>query len=75
MILNLTIWFALHVVFTEVTRQTLGPLLIWQAAIASANLNVLVLAILSGVLLFRLGWSVPAVLGASAAGALLLSVW
>ncbi|MFK7962428.1 MAG: chromate efflux transporter [Burkholderiaceae bacterium] len=73
-ILNLAIWLALHVVFAEVTRQTVGPVQLWRPAFASVNLDVMLLTTLSGVLLFRRRWSVPAVLGASAAGALLLSV-
>ena len=73
-ILNLAIWFALHVVFAEVTRQTFGGVQLWRPALASVNLDVMLLTMLSGFLLFRQRWSVPAVLGASAAGALLLSV-
>lgn len=73
-ILNLAIWFALHVFFADVARHTFGIVQLWQPALASLNADVLGLAIISGILLFRLGWGVPAVLGASATGSLLLSL-
>jgi len=73
-ILNLAIWFALHVFFKDVARQTLGYLQFWLPEPASLNPVVLGLAILSGILLFRLGWGVPAVLGTSAFSALALDL-
>ena len=73
-ILNLALWFALHVFFANVTRQTLGVVQLWQPSLASLKLDVLGLAVVSGILLLRFSWGIPAVLGASAAGALLLSL-
>lgn len=46
-ILNLTIWFALHVLFGEVSRNTLGPLTLWQPDFTSINPLVLALTLIS----------------------------
>lgn len=53
-ILNLSIWFGLHVLFQSVTVQTFGPLKIWQPDIASLDWRVVLLTLLCGVLLLRL---------------------
>lgn len=66
-ILNLSIWFALHVMFANVTRQTVGPLTLWQPELASIDWRVLVLSLLSAVLLLRLHWGIGRVLAISAA--------
>lgn len=53
-ILNLSIWFGLHVLFQSVTIQTFGPLKIWQPDIASLDWRVVLLTLLCGILLLRL---------------------
>ena len=47
-ILNLSIWFALHVFFAEVTANRAGPLVLWQPDIGTLDWRVLLLALLSG---------------------------
>ncbi len=72
-ILNLSIWFALHVFFTEVTKEELGPVTIWQPAFASFDGKVLILtAVAAGLLLYR-KWSITHVLLVCAGGVLMLS--
>ncbi len=61
-ILNLSIWFALHVFFDIVTKSSLGPLTLWQPTLASINPTVAALAILSGYLLLKRHWNVVWVL-------------
>ncbi len=59
-ILNLSLWFALHVVFREVTENNLGPLTLWTPDIASINWSSIVLIALAGYLLLwrhmAIGW-------------------
>lgn len=52
-ILNLSVWFALHVFFASVTRETYGWLTLWQPELASFDWRVGVLSVLCGVLLLR----------------------
>jgi chromate transporter len=61
-ILNLAIWFALHVFFKEVTLIEAGPLKLWSPAVGSLDWRVVLLAALSAVLLLRAHWGIPAVL-------------
>ena len=72
-ILNLSVWFTLHVVFSSVSLVNKGPLTLWTPDIASLDWRVPVLATLSGVLLLyrhmALGW----VLLIAAVGGVLLS--
>lgn len=70
-ILNLSIWFALHVFFDTVTKSTLGPLTLWQPTLTSINPTVVILAFLSGYLLLKRHWNVVWVLFLSGALALL----
>ena len=69
-ILNLAIWFALHVFFARVAQVTAGPLRLWVPDVATLDWRVVALAIVSGVLLLRLHWGIPAVLGVAAVLAL-----
>ena len=61
-ILNLSIWFALHVFFDDVTLQVYGPFVLWQPEMASLDWRVIALTLLSALLLFRFHWSVTRVL-------------
>ena len=67
-ILNLSIWFALHVFFNDVTLQEYGPFVLWQPEIASLDWRVIALTLLSALMLFRFHWSVTWVLAVSALG-------
>jgi chromate transporter len=66
-ILNLSIWFGLHVFFGEVTPQQYGPIILWQPELASLDWRVIALAIVSAVLLLKLHWNIMRVLAISAA--------
>ncbi|WP_166416507.1 chromate efflux transporter [Cochlodiniinecator piscidefendens] len=72
-ILNLSIWFALHVFFNTVSKETFGPVTLWVPELTSFNINVLVLSLVSAwLLLIRhlgLGW----VLLIAAGGGVLLT--
>jgi len=72
-ILNLSIWFALHVFFTSVSRQDFMGLTYWQPELASLDWRVVVLAFISGVLLLRAKLGVAFVLTISAFWALVIS--
>lgn len=65
-ILNLSIWFALHVLFAEVIKKSTGILTLWQPELTSVDWRVLVLATISGVLLLRFKIGLVKVLGLSA---------
>lgn len=56
-ILNLSIWFALHVFFATVTPTTIGPLTLWIPELATLDWRVVVLASISGLALlyFHIG--------------------
>ena len=62
-ILNLSIWFALHVFFTNVEQVQWAAFKIWVPDFATLDWRVVVLALISAVLLLRLKWSVLTVLG------------
>ena len=53
-ILNLTVWFALHVIFRDVQETQLGPLHLSTPNLHSIDWIAAVLAMLAGVLLFAL---------------------
>lgn len=65
-ILNLSLWFALHVLFASVSRETAGPLVLWQPELASLDWRVLPPLLLSALALGWRGWPVPWVLALSA---------
>ncbi len=72
-VLNLSVWFALHVLFREVGDVTYGPLQTSLPAIASLDWRAALLAALAAVLLFRFHASMLFVLGVSGALALAMS--
>ncbi len=72
-ILNLSIWFALHVFFAEVTANRAGPLVLWQPDFGTLDWRVLLPALLSGLLLLRLHWNMVRVLAISAVCGVVLS--
>jgi chromate transporter len=66
-IANLSLWFALHVLFARVPEVSLGPVTLALPDLASLRPVPALLAGLAAVLLLRLHWPLVAVLGISAA--------
>ena len=73
-ILNLSVWFTLHVVFAQVTERQYGPLSLWLPDWGTMDWRVPLLAVVCGYLLLKLEWSVLKVLAAAAAAGLLVSI-
>jgi chromate transporter len=73
-ILNLSIWFALQVFFSEVTKQEYGPLVLWWPQLESLDWRVVLLSLSCAVLLLHLHWGISRVLALAAAGGVLLSL-
>ncbi len=69
-ILNLSLWFALHVIFGKVTAERHGPLQIWTPEPASLNIEAVALAALAAGLLFGLRLGIAGTLAISAGAAL-----
>lgn len=69
-ILNLALWFALHVFFGKVELVGIGPFKLWTPEIATLDWLVVVLALVSGFLLLGRHWRIPSVLAISAVLAL-----
>ena len=65
-ILNLSVWFALHVLFDQVTRKLYSPFSLWVPDLSSLNYIVLVLTALCMVAAFRLHWNIVKILVVSA---------
>lgn len=72
-ILNLSVWFGLHVAFGVVDRADVGPIVLWVPDLGSFEWRVAVLAAVSGVLLLYLHLGIARVLGVAALGGLMLS--
>ena len=71
-ILNLAIWFSLHVLFADVVEVTAGPLSLDLPRLASVNLPSVLLALAAAVAAFRFKVGViPLLLGCAAVGVLL----
>jgi chromate transporter len=66
-ILNLAVWFALHVFFATVSLVEVGPAKLWLPDVATLNWEVVALAAVSGWLLLGMRWGIPAVLAVAAA--------
>jgi chromate transporter len=69
-ILNLSLWFALHVLFGTVTATWLGPLQLWTPDLATLNVEALLLAILAAILLFGFHFGIAGTLAIAAASSL-----
>ena len=61
-ILNLSIWFALHVLFSNVYREQQGPLTLWKPELASVEWFAVGLFFVSCFLAFRLHWGIIKIL-------------
>jgi chromate transporter len=72
-IANLSLWFALHVLFKASSRVSAGSWSIELPQLASFDWRAAVLAMLAALLIFRAKWSIIRVLGLAALGGLLLS--
>lgn len=73
-ILNLSVWFAVHVFFAESHVESFGPVSVLWPNITTLNLSAVFLAGLSAILLFRFHFGLPAVLAIAAMGGAALSV-
>jgi len=73
-IFNLSLWFALHVMFGKVTAVWHGPVLLWTPDVASLNGEVVLLAVLAAILLFGLRLGILGTLAISATAALAWSL-
>ncbi len=65
-IANLTVWFALHVLFGEVGETNFGPVRLYVPDGTTFNPQAAGLAIFAAIMLFALNWSVLRVLGIAA---------
>jgi chromate transporter len=74
-ILNLSLWFGLHVLFGKVHHVTQGPFDFWSPEIGTLNVPSLILLAAASFFLFRLHWGVPLTIAASALLGLGLSLW
>ncbi len=61
-ILNLSVWFALHVMFDKVKLTSYGPVKLWQPELVSVDWRIMVLVALCAVLLLKLHWGIVRVL-------------
>ena len=65
-ILNLSVWFGLHVFFKTVTPQKYGLITLWQPDLTSLDWRVVVLSALCAILLLKFHWNLIQVLLISA---------
>ncbi len=72
-VLNLSLWFALHVIFRDVEARTFGPLNVQVPRLDSIDMTAALIAILAAVLLFRFHLGVLATLAVCGAAALALA--
>lgn len=71
---NLSLWFALHVIFAKVSPQGIGPLTLALPDPASLQPVALAIALGAAFLLLQRHWSLPSVLAVSAVAATLAAV-
>jgi chromate transporter len=71
-IANLTVWFALHVLFARISERQIGPLRLYWPDPVSFNWQAALLAVFAAILIFRLKWNVLKTLAATGAAGLLL---
>lgn len=65
-IMNLAVWFALHVFFGTVTLTRVYNLNLWVPDLSTVDWRVVGLAAISGILLLVRHWSIPCVLAVAA---------
>jgi chromate transporter len=66
-ILNLSLWFAIHVVFSTVHERHVGPIRLFVTELASVDLAAACLAALAMLAMFKFKVGLPKTLAASAA--------
>ena len=71
-IANLALWFALHLLFASVRVVEAGPLLLQSPDIATFDWRAALIALLAGLLIFRLKAGIVTTLGVAAATGLVL---
>jgi chromate transporter len=74
-ILNLSLWFALHVLFSNVTAIQYGPLQIWTPELATLNMEALALSAFAAALVFGLRSGIATTLALNAGVALIWSLF
>ena len=72
-ILNLSIWFALHVLFAKVEAVKHGPLLLWTPELQTVDWRVIALATICAVLLFKFHWGITRILAVSSGVGVILA--
>ena len=72
-ILNLSLWFGLHVLFGEVNRVDTGPLVLWQPTLGSFDWRVALIGAVSAVLLLWRHTNLLLVLAIAALSGLVLN--
>lgn len=65
-ILNLAVWFALHVFFEEVGQMDVAGLTLWVPDVMTLDWRVVVMSVISGWLLLFRHWGIAKVLGVAA---------
>ena len=73
-IANLSLWFALHVLFSSVATVSHGPLTLTMPDLGTLRFSSAVIAAIAAIMLLRWHWPLPLVLGFAAAGSALGSV-
>lgn len=73
-ILNLSLWFSLHVFFGDVDLVEKGIIQLWLPDLSTLNWDVVLISTLCGYLLLMRHWKIPTVLVISALLALLMSM-
>lgn len=73
-ILNLSLWFALHVIFGRVEPEWHGPFRLWVPDLASFHLDAALLACLAAILLLGLRLAMVTTLAITAGAALAVSL-
>ncbi|MFM5955542.1 MAG: chromate efflux transporter [Novosphingobium sp.] len=71
---SLALWFALHVLFANLTRVTVGPARLDVPVLSSLDWRAALLAGLAALLLFKFRWSVLRILPVTALGGLALGL-
>jgi len=71
---NLTVWFALHVIFEDVSTQQMGPLRLLMPDIQTLDMRAVALVLLAGVLAFNFKLPVIRLLALSAMAGLGLAL-
>lgn len=71
-IANLTVWFALHVLFADISEQQYGLVRLYWPNMGSFNAIAALLSLLAAMLIFRLKWNVITTLAVTSLAGLVL---